>query len=213
MSRGVRRRPRRLRNSASWSTSLHDGGAPPPRPGRHGFDARFGHRHPTLPAALAPDRDRAAAQVDVGRVELTDLGHPQAAPVEQLEDGVVAPADRLGIEVDRRRRVVEQARELVGPQHPGQPRLAFRRRQAARRVGRDGANARQPGEVAPHGRRRSGDGAAGVPPRGEVGEVAPEDEPVDGLGPGQTSALGPRDEAGEVASVGGDGGRAHRRER
>ena len=73
------------------------------------------HRHPTLAVALADDADLQAGQVDPIRVEPGQLADPQPAGVQQLQDGRVADAARLG---ERRR--VQDARHLVGVEHVGQ---------------------------------------------------------------------------------------------
>ena len=96
--------------------------------------------------------------------------------------------------------------QLVGPQHPGQAAAARRRVQRLEPGRRRAAPvAPEPGEVAPQGRRLAGDGAAGVAPGGEVGEVAAQQQPVDGRRVVDAGPLGPLDEGGDVPPVGRHG--------
>ena len=79
-----------------------------------------------------------AREVDVADVEAAQLGHPQSAPVEELEHGVVAAVAARVAGVDRSRRraprrrrapgrtgagrgTVEHGLELAPVEHPRQP--------------------------------------------------------------------------------------------
>ena len=80
------------------------------------------------------------AEVHVADVEAAQLGHPQPAPVEQLEHGVVPAIDLgrgpgNGVAAGR----LQQLVQLGVAEDPGQPGVGCRRRQAGRRVGVDQA--------------------------------------------------------------------------
>ena len=62
-------------------------------PGGKGVAGGLAQRDDALLGALAPHREAAAPEVDVGAAEAAQLGDPQAAAVEHLEHGVVAAAE------------------------------------------------------------------------------------------------------------------------
>ena len=104
-----------------------------------------------------------------------------------------------------RRRLVEQHVHLGAAQHPGQPALARRCAERPGRIGLDGADVAEPGEVAPQRRSLAGDAPRRVPPRVEVGQVAPEEQPIDRAGLVPARARRPHHEPLQVAAVGRDG--------
>src|SRR6476659_8127706 len=56
------------------------------QPCPYGFDRWLAHRHPPLLVALAPHRDPTLSQLEVGGPETTELGDPETAAVEELDD-------------------------------------------------------------------------------------------------------------------------------
>src|SRR5437016_9017424 len=60
------------------------------QPCPHRLDRRFAHRDPPLLVALAPHRHPPGSQLEVGWTQTTELGDPEAAAVEELDDCVVA---------------------------------------------------------------------------------------------------------------------------
>src|SRR4029077_6056177 len=123
-----------------------------------------------------------------------------AAPVEQLDNRLVAHRGDVVV-ADRR---LEKLLEIAAADDGGQTPLALRRRQPTGRIGGDGARALQPPEVAAQGRRPSSGRPAAPTGRGDEGEVAPQEDPVDGLGALEAAPLGPRAEVLEVTPVGGN---------
>src|SRR3546814_9079032 len=94
--------------------------AAPLDPSSQGVDRRLAEGHGTLLAALAPDRGATPAEVEVADVERAELTDPQAAPVEHLENGVVArshPRRSRGANGQR----VEQGGETLLLEHTGAP--------------------------------------------------------------------------------------------
>ena len=89
-----------------------------------GLGRRLADRYLTLFGAFAPHDGEAAAEVEVAGSEPTQLGDAQAAPVQQLDDGLVTQGDRLVVACGRG----EQGVQVGSPQHGGQASVAVGRR-------------------------------------------------------------------------------------
>ena len=210
-SRGVSGLPRRFgnRNPPAGEGPASDATWQPP-PQRRG--GRAAERHDPCLAALAHHRGPPPLQIEVVGAEAAQLPHPQAAAVQQLDHGEVAPGQgdvaAGGRRVRRCRGVgpaLEQRLEVVLTDHLRQPAGPPLHGQPDRRVGLDPAGAGGPAEVAAHRARLAGDAAPGVAPRGQRGDPAPQCQPLDLGRTVEAEPLRPADEPLEVGPVGGDG--------
>src|SRR5207249_1539556 len=82
------------------------------------FDCRLAQRHMPLLRPLSEDGEETPADVDVGHCKPTEFSDPEAAPVEELEHGVVTESDGWLVVVDPGWRLVEEVPDLG----PGQDR-------------------------------------------------------------------------------------------
>jgi len=100
----------------------------PRQPGHEGVRGRLADGDAALTRSLAPHRDHPVADVEVTVAEATQLGHPQPAAVEQLEDRSIPQTNRLRIGACPDTGLVEHDFELGLAEHPGQATLARRGR-------------------------------------------------------------------------------------
>ncbi len=137
----------------------------------------------------------------MSHVERGELRQAQAAGVEQLEQGAVAPRQRVVA------RHGHQALDLLDLQGARQRPAGARRAHVGGRIPPHPALAQQPGEQRPHRRQRARQRASR-----ETAAVLAGDEALDHVGVDTrpvVAGLGvqERGEAAEVAPVGGTGGR------
>ena len=174
--------------------------AAPREPGVDGARAGRPERHGPLLAPLPRTRPCRAAAVDVVDVEPDQLGHPEPAGVEQLEDGAVAqpagdpssaPTAATSISAGPRRRAAPRAARGWPWGSPGAgPGPGWRVRCA------------RPTRERP-GRRAAAGSAGAAPPRGRLrAEPAPQQPDVQIVELGGALPRRRREQRGDVAAIG-----------
>ena len=172
-------------------------GRPRARPARHGAASAQRSWMSTWRclAPLAGHRDHPPGQVQVVHVEAAELGHPQPAPVEQLQHGVVPAVDLRGRPGPAPAAGSSSWPSSAWPSTRGRRESGRRGRQAGRGVAVDQAPLGAPLEVGAERGGGAGDGGLGVPAGGQEGQVAAQHDPVDvagALGPAPGGPLGER---------------------
>ena len=170
---------------------------PRPQPIADGVAARAAEGDDARLAALAGDGDESGREIQIPEVDGDQLGKAQAAAVEQLQHGAVA-----GVDV-RLQGAGEQLRRLVRIERLGQALADLRRSHARRRIRAEFAALDEKREETADARQVARDGA-----RRQAAGVEPSSECAHLLGTHMRRArvvAEGRDEAAQVARVGGDG--------
>jgi len=177
------------------------------------IDRRRAQGDDSLFAALPPDDDALAGQIEILGTQATHFGHAESTPVEQFENGIIARSDRRGIVGGGSRRIVEYLTEFVVAQHPRKPACRTRGTQTRRRIGVEMTDTNHPREVPAQCRCLSRDRAPGELPSRHRGDVPTKQRAVHEGRISEVLTRCPLDELIDVTSIGPNRRGGDRRQR